>query len=109
MKVILFGSEYIGRGDDTLGFSIMIELLEGLLRREDKPLALIFWNEAVKLLAKDSPCASRIKALEEKGVKVLAGRLCLRELGIMDNLHVGTPATMDEILNYLLNYEVICL
>jgi intracellular sulfur oxidation DsrE/DsrF family protein len=109
MKVILFGSEYIGRGDDTLGFSIMVEFFEALLRREEKPVALIFWNEAVKLLTRDSPCASRIKTLEDKGVKVLAGRLCVNELGISEKLYAGTLASMDEILNYLLKYEVISL
>lgn len=109
MKVILFGSEYVGRGDDTLGFSIMIELLEGILRREEKPVAMIFWNEAVKLLAQGSPCASRIKSLEEKGVKILAGRLCVNELGLTEKLQVGRLASMDEILDYLMKYEVICL
>lgn len=109
MKVILFGSEYIGRGDDTLGYSIMIEFFNGLLRRKDKPKALIFWNEAVKLLAPESPCAEKIKSLEEAGVEVLAGRLCVSELGLMDKLHAGKLASMDEILEYLMNYEVICL
>lgn len=109
MKVILFGSEYIGRGDETLGLSIMIEFLEGLLRKEEKPVAMIFWNEAVKLLTKKSPSSSRIKELEEKGVKILAGRLCLQELGLMEEIVVGTPSSMDEILNYLLKYEVVSL
>lgn len=108
MKVMLFGSESIGHKDETLGYSIMIELLEGLMRREEKPVAMIFWNEAVKLLAQGSPCASRIKSLEEKGVKILAGRLCVNELGLTEKLQVGRLASMDEILDYLMKYEVIC-
>lgn len=34
-KVIVFGSEYVGRGDDILGFEILMTLLDAIAKRED--------------------------------------------------------------------------
>lgn len=107
-KVIVFGSEYVGRGDDTLGFEILITLLDALIKRDDRPKAMIFWNTAVKLLVEGSPAFPRLKALEEKGVSILAGKLCLNDLCISDTI-VGKPSSMDEILDLLLHNEVINL
>ena len=108
-KVIIFGSEYVGQGDEILGFQIMMSLLESLAKREDRPKAIIFWNTAVKLLTEGSPAVPRLKALEEKGVQLLAGRFCLTDLCIADTVAVGKAASMDEILDLMLHNEVINL
>ncbi len=108
-KVIVFGSENVGQGDEILGFQIMMTLLESLARRDDRPIAIIFWNTAVKLLTEDSPAIPRLKALEEKGVQLLAGRFCLTDLCIADTVAVGKAASMDEILDLILHNEVINL
>lgn len=108
-RVIVFGSENVGQGDDILGFQIMMTLLESLAKRDDRPKAIIFWNTGVKLLIEGSPAVPRLKALEEKGVKILAGRFCLTDLCISDTVAVGKPASMDEILDLMLHNEVINL
>ena len=51
----------------------------------------------------------RLKALEEKGVQILAGKFCLTDLCIADTVAVGKPASMDEILDLMLHNEVINL
>jgi hypothetical protein len=108
-KVILIGSETVGRGDETLGFEILMSLLESLGHRPDKPVAIIFWNTAVNLLAEGSPTVARLKVLEKEGVQILAGRFCLTDLCIADRVAVGKAASMDEILDFLLHNEVISL
>jgi len=108
-KVFLLGSESIGRGDDNLGYEILMSLLKSLTEREDSPRAIVFWNTGVNLLTKDSPVAPYLKLLEEKGVQLLAGQLCVRELGLTDKIIVGRLATMGEILDVLLNCEVVAL
>lgn len=108
-KVIVFGSEYVGQGDEILGFQIMMTLLESLAKRTDRPKAIIFWNTAVKLLTTGSPAVPRLKALEEKGIQLLAGRFCLTDLCIADTVAVGKAASMDEILDVMLQNEVISL
>ncbi len=108
-KVILLGSEGCGNGDANLGFEILANLLEALLKREDRPTAIIFWNTAVQLLAEDSPLLPRLRLLEESGVSILAGRLCVEDLGLTDKIAVGKVATMGEILDIILHNDVISL
>jgi len=107
-KVIVFKSEYVGRGDDTLGFEITITLLDALIERDDRPKAMIFLNTSVMLLVEGSPTFPRLKTLEKKGVQILAGKLCLNNLCISDTI-VGKPSSMDEILDLLLHNDVITL
>lgn len=108
-KVILLNSEGCGTADPNLGYEIMARLLETLPKRADMPSVIIFWNTAVKLLAKDSPMLSHLHRLEEKGVKLLAGKLCVSELGLMDELGAGKIVSLDDILDIALHYEVVSL
>lgn len=108
-KVILLSSEGCGSGDAELGFEILSVLLEALPEREDRPIAIICWNTAVKLLTEDSPLLARLRRLEEKGVSILAGQLCVRELGLTGKIAVGKSATLGEILDLILNNDVISL
>ena len=108
-KVILLSSEGCGYGDADLGFEILAVLLAELPKREDRPVAIICWNTAVRLLAKESPLVTRLAELEENGVTILAGKLCVAELGYTDKLAVGRAATMSEILDLLLHNDVISL
>jgi hypothetical protein len=108
-KVLLLGSESIGRGDDDLGYEILMAMLASLTKRDDQPTALIFWNTAVRLLAEGSPAVPHLKSLEQQGVKVLAGQMCVGELELTDKIAVGRMATMDEILDLILHNEVVNL
>lgn len=107
-KILLLGHEGIGQ-DETLGFEILMNLFKTLTKREDIPYAVIFWNNAVKLLEEGSPLTSYLKSLEERGVKILAGRLCVDELGISGRLALGKTVEMNEILDLILHYEVVTL
>ncbi len=108
-KVFLLGSESVGHGDDDLGYEIWMSMLKTLAEREDRPLAIIFWNTAVKLLAEGSPSVPRLKVLEGNGVQLLAGQLCVKELELAGKIAVGKLATMDEILDLILHHEVVNL
>jgi len=108
-KVILLSSEGCGSGDADLGFEILVTLLKALPEREDRPIAIVCWNTAVKLLTEDSPLLARLRRLEEKGVSILAGQLCVGELGLTGKIAVGKPATLGEILDLILHNDVISL
>ena len=108
-KVLLLGSEGCGYGDNDLAFEILATLLEKLAKRKDAPTTIICWNTAVKLLAEGSPLLPRLKQLEEKGVNILAGQLCVSQLGLTDKIAVGKAANMDEILDLILHNDVISL
>jgi len=108
-KVFLLSSEGCGNGDADLGFEILVALLETLPRHQDRPVAIICWNTAVKLLAEGSPLLARLKRLEEKGVEILAGHLCVSELGLSDKIAVGKLVGMEEILDLILHNDVVSL
>jgi hypothetical protein len=107
--VLLLGSEGCGVGDSDLGFEILVTLLETLSQREDIPLAIICWNTAVQILAEDSPLLSRLRHLEERGVNILAGELCVSQLGLTGKIAVGRTTTMNEILDVMLHNNVVSL
>jgi len=92
-KVILLGTEGCGSGDATIGYEILMNLMEALAQREDCPAAIICWNTAVKLLAEGSPLLPHFKRLQDKGVRFLAGQSCVAELGLTGKIAVGTLAT----------------
>jgi hypothetical protein len=108
-KILVIGGEGIGRGDEDLGFEILVSLLDTLLKRGDRPHAILFWNKAVQYLSSDSPLLSRLKGLEDKGVRILGGMLCVKELGIEGKMKVGGAVTMDEILELFSSFEVVNL
>jgi hypothetical protein len=108
-KVLLLNSEGCGTSDSDLGFSILIALLEALPKREDRPAAIIFWNTAVNLLVNDSPLLPRLRRLEEAGVELLAGKLCVNELQLTDKIGVGRVVSLGEILDIVLHNDVISL
>jgi hypothetical protein len=108
-KIFLLSSEGVGYGEDMLGYQILATMLESLTKRPDSPAAIICWNTAVKLVAEGSPLVPHFKRLEEKGVNILLGKLCIRECELDGKIAVGKEATMDEILDLILHHEVINL
>lgn len=108
-KVLLFGSEGCGSGDPDLGYEIMTVVLGALADREDRPAAIVCWNTGVKLLAEDSAVVPQLKALEEKGTRILAGQLCVMALGLDGKLAVGEVATLGQIFDLLLHEDVVGL
>jgi len=108
-KVLLLSSEGVGYGDNTLGYQVLATMLESLNKRPQKPAAIICWNTAVKLVAEDSPLVPHFKRLEEGGVEILLGKLCVGECELTGKIAVGKEATMDEILDLLLHHEVVNL
>jgi hypothetical protein len=108
-KVFLLSSEGVGYGDNTLGYQVLAAMLESLNKRPHKPAAIICWNTAVRLLAEDSPLVPHFKRLEEKGVDILLGKLCVAECELTGRIAVGREVTMDEILDLLLHHEVVNL
>jgi hypothetical protein len=92
-----------------LGYQILATMLESLVKRPDKPVAIICWSTAVKLVAEGSPLVSHFKRLDEKGVNILVGKLCIGECELTGKIALGKEATMDEILDLILHHEVVNL
>ncbi len=106
-KILLLSSEGIGYGEDMLGYQILVTMLESLEKRSDRPSAIVCWNTAVKLVAEGSPLVPHFKRLEEKGVDILLGKLCVSECELSGKIAVGKEVTMDEVLDLILHHEVV--
>ena len=100
--VIFIRSESIGRGDDELGSSLMLNFMHHLSEAGPLPGIMILMNAGVKLVADDSEILDSLKQLEEKGTKILACGTCLDFFGIRDRQSVGRASNMPEITKTLL-------
>ena len=58
-KVFLLSSEGIGYGEDMLGYQILAIMLESLIKRPERPVAIICWDTAARLRGKESPLVHR--------------------------------------------------
>jgi selenium metabolism protein YedF len=92
--VIVFGSNIMGRGDDTLGQILMKSFIFSLAQLDDPPRTMLFYNSGVLLTGPDSPAIPELKALEARGVSIASCGDCVKFYGLVDKLAVGGITTM---------------
>ena len=108
--VILLGSAGLGVGSEELGRRLLKHFLQAVISQRIKPRSIILIHSAVRLAAEESDIAQRLIVLEEQGIKVLTCVLSVDELGIEEQLKVGSVADMDVICEHLLSaWKVISL
>ena len=103
----MFNSEGCGTADPDLGYEIIMGMLKVMSERDDWPIAIICWNTAVGMLAEGSPLLPHLRTIAEKGTQILAGQLCVSQLGLTDKLAIGKTASMEDILDLIMHNEVI--
>lgn len=106
-RVLLLGSEGMGRGDDGLGLTILGNFLKTLVANPLHPDKIICWNAGVKLLTHDSPVIGALQDLEGIGVELLACKTCVDFFGLHGKLGAGEISTMPMITDLLLRSEVL--
>ncbi len=103
---ILFTSNRIGKGDDTLGQVLMKGYIYTLGEMDTLPKYIMFVNSGVKLTTKGSESIEDLKALEARGVEILSCGTCLDYLNIdLDDLAVGSVTNMYTIVDYTTNVK----
>jgi selenium metabolism protein YedF len=101
---ILFTSNKIGKGDDTLGQVLMKGYIYTLSEMTELPKYIMFVNSGVKLTTKGSESIDDLKALEERGVEILSCGTCLDYLNIdLSDLEVGSVTNMYTIVDNTIN------
>jgi hypothetical protein len=108
-RVLLLGSEGMGRGDDALGLTILQNFLRALLANPLRPDKIVCWNAGVKLLAADSPAVGIMQDLEGVGVEILACKTCVEQFGLQATLRAGEVSTMPIISDLLLHSNVLTI
>lgn len=95
---VFVGRDMVGDGDRELGTNLMRMYFYTLAEGDEAPTAILFMNGGVKLPTLDEQIAEHLKALAERGVKILVCGTCLNFYGLTEKLKVGTVSNMYDIV-----------
>jgi len=108
-RVLILGSEGMGRGDDALGATILGNFLKTLIANPLRPDKIVCWNAGVKLLVGDSPVIGTLQDLEGIGVEILACKTCVDRFALDGKLRAGDVSTMPVITDLLLRSDSLAV
>lgn len=97
--VVYISSEFMGRGDDVLGRTLMAAYLDTLSHFAPSIDKIIFVNAGVKLTAEGSPVLDSLRNLESAGVQILSCGTCLNHFALKERLRVGEISNMYAIID----------
>jgi selenium metabolism protein YedF len=95
--VIAFTSDKMGEGDEELGRLLAVNFIKAIKDLEVLPSKLVFYNNGVKLGAKDSPVYEHLKDIESMGVGLFLCATCVNHYSLGDKIEIGTLSNMFEI------------
>jgi hypothetical protein len=96
--VLLITREGLGSADLPLQHKLINIYLDLLIETNLLPAVICFYTEGVKLVVEGSPVLSQLKALEDKGVRLILCQTCLNYFQILDKVQVGIVGGMTDIL-----------
>ena len=96
--VILVTNNGMGKGPQELQLTLMTKYLELLNLQDDLPAAMCFYTEGVRLVTEGSPVIEKLRALEEKGVRLVVCSTCLNYFGLIEKIKIGIVGGMGDIL-----------
>ena len=105
--VVVYSSQFMGSGDDTLGATIMKAFTFQLTQQEVLPKTLLFYNGGAHLTCEGSALIDDLKTLEAAGVEILTCGTCLKYYGLEDKLAVGSASNMPTIVAKQLAADVV--
>jgi selenium metabolism protein YedF len=94
---ILVTNNGMGTGAKELQNKLIQTYFNLLAENDYLPSVIAFYTEGVKLLVADSPALEALKALEAKGVRLVACGTCLNYYELEEKLEVGIPGGMTDI------------
>ncbi|PTN04787.1 DsrE family protein [Mangrovibacterium marinum] len=88
----------MGSGNEELALVLVKNYFKLLTEEQELPRVIAFYNTGVELIVKGSPVLAELKILEEKGVRLVACKTCLKHLSLLEKMKVGIAGTMMDIL-----------
>jgi hypothetical protein len=88
--------------DADFGLQMFDRFLHALESQADKPQAICFYTEGVRLACKGSPVVASLKLIEGMGIRLVSCASCLEHYGLKDKLAAGEVGGMNEIASILL-------
>jgi len=105
--VILITNSGLGVAEKGLREKMMGVFLSTLDTFPQLPGKILFYTDGVKLVVEGSPVVGELKALQEKGVHLIACGTCLDYFGLKGQLVVGEVGGMAAILEAMIEAEKV--
>jgi selenium metabolism protein YedF len=99
--VFVIASSIMGHGNEELGTVLMRAFIHTAVDLDHKPDIMVFYNTGVQLTASDSDVIDDLKALQEKGVKLLICGTCVNFFNLGGRIGTGTISNMYDIAGAL--------
>lgn len=99
--IVAVDTQYMGRGDDALGKTLMKGFLYAVSQLPELPRTILFYNGGAHLTVEGSDSLEDLKNMEAQGVEILTCGTCLNFYGLADQLAVGGVTNMYSIVEKL--------
>jgi intracellular sulfur oxidation DsrE/DsrF family protein len=84
--------------DQALRHKLAATFLKLQAESELLPRVLCFYTDGVRLVCEGSPVLAELRALEEKGVRLVICSTCLNAFGLEQQVRVGVVGGMGDIV-----------
>ena len=96
--VVQITGEGMGRSDRELQLKLVATYLKLLAENGQLPNAICLYTDGVRLAVEGSPVLNELRALEERGVRLILCSTCLNFLGLTEQVRVGIVGGMTDII-----------
>jgi hypothetical protein len=96
--VVLINNDGMGAAEEPLRHKLLTVYLTMLQENGLYPGAICFYADGVKMVVESSPVLDLLRALEEKGVRLIVCSTCLQYYGLRDKVAVGIVGGMNDIM-----------
>jgi selenium metabolism protein YedF len=96
--LIIVNNDGMGSAEKELTTTLIQNYFKLLLENDKIPVFICFYANGVKLVVEGSAIIENLKALEEKGTRIIICKTCLNFYQLIDKVKVGTIGTMNDII-----------
>jgi hypothetical protein len=97
------GLGMVETGDREFGLQMFDRFLHALETQPNKPRAICFYTEGVKLICEGSPVVPALRLIEAMGIRLAVCTSCLEYYGLRQKLAAGQACGMNDILKLLMD------
>jgi intracellular sulfur oxidation DsrE/DsrF family protein len=101
------GLGHVRPGDSQFAIEMLERFLHALESRAERPHAICFYTEGVRVVCKESPALLSLRLLEGMGVRLVVCKTCLERFGLMETVTVGEVGTMNDIVALMTNADSV--
>ncbi len=101
------GLGQVGPRDREFSVDMFDRFLHAMESQPDKPQAICFYTDGVKLVCEGSRAVPGLQLIEGMGVRLLICKTCLDYFHLTDKVAAGQISTMSEIVKTLMSADKV--